>query len=157
MDALIQALKFRQQLTIAPWLASTLCKSLSNSLLIEKAGFEIVIPIPGGVSRQRERGFNQAVEIARPLARQLHLPLDTSSVSRALETTAQSRLPLKLRKHNLRNAFACREQFNGCSILVVDDVMTSGATLHEFARTLKKNGARCVTNCVVARALRFPL
>lgn len=115
---------------------------------------DIIVPVPLSRVRLRERGFNQALEIARPLARALDLPLDTHALVRARDTPPQSRLPWRVRHRNVRHAFACTEDFAGKTVIVVDDVMTTGATLDAVARTLKANGAVRVVNWVVARAVK---
>jgi len=114
----------------------------------------ILMPVPLSRQRLRERGFNQALEIARPVARALRLPLDTSSLVRVRETTPQTLLPWRARKSNVRHAFECCRDFSGQSVIVVDDVMTTGATLDAVARTLKDHGAAHVINWVAARAVR---
>jgi ComF family protein len=114
----------------------------------------VIVPVPLSRQRLRERGFNQALEIARPLTRALHLPLDTSGLVRVRETLPQSLLPWRARKNNVRHAFECRRDFSGRTVIVVDDVMTTGATLDTVARTLKDHGAVRVINWVAARAVR---
>lgn len=115
---------------------------------------DVVVPVPLSRQRLRERGFNQAVEIARPLARALALPLDTTSLTRPHDTPPQSRLPWRVRHRNVRHVFACSRDYSGKTVIIVDDVMTTGATLDAVARTLKANGAARVVNWVVARAVK---
>lgn len=113
-------------------------------------------PLAVPLSRQRlaQRGFNQAVELARPLARANGLPLITEGYARTLDTVPQATLPWKERHGNIRGAFECARSLYGLRLIVVDDVMTTGASLNEFACTLKKRGAVHITNWVVARAYR---
>ncbi len=113
-----------------------------------------MMAVPLSLARLQERGFNQALEIARPLARQLGLPLIRTGVVRALHTPPQANLPWKERQKNIRGAFECQIDLTGQSVIVVDDVMTTGATLDELARTLKKHGATHVTNWVAARTVK---
>jgi ComF family protein len=115
---------------------------------------DLVLPVPLAPARLAERGFNQAVELARPLAKLLGVPLETSRVHRRRDTVPQASLPWKERKQNIRHAFECELDLTGKQVLVVDDVMTTGATLDELARTLKAHGAARVENFVLARALK---
>lgn len=146
LDRLVQALKYQHRLALAPWFARAL-------LAGARPDGELVLALPLGARRLRERGFNQALEIARPLARALGLPLPTGICIRAADTAPQASLPWRARQKNVRGAFECRQNLTGKSVLVIDDVMTSGATLNEFARTLKRHGAHRVSNWVVARTL----
>ena len=98
--------------------------------------------------------FSQRLPLARSFAAVLHIPLDFDTCRRARETLPQSSLPWKERRRNIKNAFECRGDLSGKSVIVVDDVMTTGATLDEFARTLKRHGAVSVPDWVVARALK---
>ncbi|MDD5248829.1 MAG: ComF family protein [Rhodocyclaceae bacterium] len=147
LDKLVQALKFEHRLALAGFFASALCAGP------QPAG-DLLMPVPLAPARLKERGFNQAVEIARPLARKLGIALSLDDCRRTLETAPQTSLPWKERRRNVKNAFECRTDLTGKSIVVIDDVMTTGATLGEFARTLKRHGAVKVTNWVVARAVR---
>ncbi len=147
-DRLIQRLKYGHQLALAPWFASRLAPLLTDTEASR------LVPLPLHTERLRERGFNQAGEIARSLARQLSIPLDLKHCLRCRATGVQADLPLKERVRNVRGAFECSADFSGEHILLLDDVMTSGATLDECARTLKLHGAGKVTAVVVARALR---
>jgi ComF family protein len=152
IDRVIQQLKFGgrhafRRLSAADFLAARLLVGL------HPAG-DVIVPVPLSRRRLAERGFNQALEIARPLARALSLPLDTASLVRTRETPAQSRLPWRARRANVRRVFECRADFLGKSVIVVDDVMTSGATLDAVARSLKDHGAIRVTNWVATRATR---
>jgi ComF family protein len=152
IDRLVQQLKFGgrhafRRLAAADFLAA---RMLAGA---HPAG-DVIVPVPLSRQRLAGRGFNQALEIARPLARALQLPLDTAGLVRVRETPAQSRLPWRARRANVRRAFECRADFSGKSVIVVDDVMTSGATLDAVARVLKDHGARQVTNWVAARAAR---
>jgi ComF family protein len=143
----VQALKFGHRLAIADYFAAAMLSG-------QRPDGDLVIPLPLSRERLRQRGFNQAVEIARPLARALGLPLLLDGCARVLDTAAQATLPWQARRKNVRHAFECAVDLAGKRAIVVDDVMTSGATLDEFASVLKVHGATRVTNWVAARALR---
>jgi ComF family protein len=151
VDRLVQQLKFGHRLAIADFFAACLRACLHTYMPAEGS---VIVPVPLSRLRLKERGFNQAVEIARPLARALHLPLDTHSLVRVRETLPQSLLPWRARQGNVRHAFESRSDFSGRTVIVVDDVMTTGATLDTVARTLKDHGAAHVVNWVAARAVK---
>jgi ComF family protein len=151
-DKLIQALKYHRRLASADFLADAL-------LALPMAGQpyqtpDVILPVPLSAQRLAERGFNQAVELARPLARRLNRPLELIAVRRNRHTTPQAQLPWKARAKNIQHAFECDVDLTDKIIWVVDDVMTTGATLNELARVLKLHGARRVENRVVARAVK---
>lgn len=146
VDRLVQALKYQHRLALAPWFARAL-------LAAAPPRGDLMLALPLAERRLGERGFNQALEIARPLARALSLALPIDACLRAHDTAPQASLPWQERHKNVRGVFECRRDLTGLSVIVVDDVMTTGATLNEFARTLKKHGASRVTNWVVARTL----
>jgi ComF family protein len=146
MDRVIQAFKFHHRLELAPWFARSLARRLD---LLNPA----IIAMPLHNARLAERGFNQALEIAKHLAEFAGGKLLHSAVHKHRETLIQSGLPLEARAKNVRDAFRCAAAFDGNAIVVVDDVMTTGATLNELARILKRAGASEVINLVVARTL----
>lgn len=147
VDHLVQGLKYRHHLPLAKWLAAVLLDH------VDASGVDCLMPLPLSPERMRERGFNQAQEIARALARRLGMPLVSDACLRVRDAAAQAGLPWKARQANIRQAFECRADLAGKRIAVVDDVMTSGATLNEFARVLKLHGALRVENWVAARTL----
>lgn len=149
LDRLLQALKYHGRLALAAWFGGGLARRLQTH-----PRPEVLIPVPLARSRLRERGFNQAVEIARPLSRLLDLELDCRAVRRQRATLPQFDLPLEARARNIRGAFASGPSVAGKRVAVLDDVMTSGATLDEVAATLKRAGAVEVENWVVARTVR---
>jgi ComF family protein len=110
-----------------------------------------VIAVPLSADRLRSRGYNQAVEIARHVARR---SVELDLCVRERDTPAQMDLPYAERRRNVRGAFRCTRALPGASVAVVDDVMTTGATLDEIASVLKRAGAARVVNWVVART--FP-
>jgi ComF family protein len=151
LDKLIQAFKYGHRLALSAYLGKELTRLALESGLESAADF--VVPLPLHPVRLRERGFNQALELARPVARALGLPLDFKVCTRIRHTPAQAGLPWKQRGKNVRGAFHCARDLSGRRVLLVDDVMTTGASLDECARTLKRRGAVEVTLLVVARTL----
>lgn len=152
-DQLVLALKFGHQLALAPLFAVM----LRDAILLQPRSAlpELLCVVPLGPQRLAQRGFNQALEIARPLSRQLGVPLQATLLQRCRETAQQSSLHPDARLRNVRHAFlpdtAALEQIRGAHLGVVDDVMTTGLTLHEIATILKRFGAAKITNYVFAR------
>ena len=110
-----------------------------------------IVPMPLHPARLAERGFNQSQEIARLLAHPLQAPIDNTSCKRIKLAPPQASLPLKARIKNMRGAFRCEQPLDGERILLIDDVMTTGASLHALASTVKAAGASHVECWVVAR------
>lgn len=163
LSQIILSLKFAHRLASADFFAAALLglavKRLDSQGRASASGRpkylpDFILPVPLSAQRLAQRGFNQAVEIARMLSQQLAVPLMNYDVVRQRDTTPQTRLPWKARAKNIRYAFECRLDLTGKTVWVVDDVMTTGATLNELARTLKLHGAARVENFVLARALR---
>ncbi len=144
----MQFYKYRGGVAVGALLGKLLGAAVSTAGPIDFIAF-----VPLSAARLAERGFNQALEIARPLSKSLATALRTDVCVRVRHTGAQAALPYAERRKNVRGAFACLEDLSGLRIAVVDDVMTTGATLDEIAKTLKKRGAIHVENWVVARAL----
>ena len=145
-DRLIQALKYRARLALAGYFARTLASRTLPEV-------NLIVPMPLHRKRLAERGFNQALEIARSVARRLRKPLEPRGVVRVRHTPPQTGLPYEERAKNVRGAFQCALDLSGTSVAVVDDVMTTGATLNEVARVLKRAGAARVENLVIARTV----
>lgn len=142
---LVQALKFQARFEIAPFLSRALAERLPGEPC------DAILPVPLTRARLRERGFNQSALLAQPLARQLRLPLWRSVLIKEGQSGPQVGLDLEARRRNLRGAFRALQRIDGARVLVIDDVMTSGATLDETAAALKAAGAVRVVNLVVAR------
>ena len=145
-DRLVQALKYRARLALAGFFA----RNLASRPIPE---VDLIVPMPLHPKRLAERGFNQALEIARGFARHLGRPIEPRGVLRVKDTPPQTELPYEERAKNVRGAFLCKLDLSGASVGVVDDVMTTGATLNELARALKRAGATRVENFVIARTV----
>lgn len=148
VDRMIQALKYQHRLPLAAWFGQQM------SSIIPADAYDRIVPLPLHPGRLSERGFNQAMEIARPISSRLGIWLDFSSLQRHRATPAQAGLPLKERHGNVRGAFECGSDLSGERILLVDDVLTSGASANECARILRLHGAVSVHVAVIARALK---
>lgn len=157
VDQLVLALKFGNRLALAPLLSSLLRDALLQYRLDNDSLPALLMAVPLGARRLTERGFNQALEIAKPLARSLGVPLYPTLAARVRDTLAQAQLRHAERHANLRDAFIVTPQsialIRNQHIGIVDDVITTGETLNELAATLKRFGASRVTNFVFARTL----
>ncbi|MCS6786758.1 MAG: ComF family protein [Thiobacillaceae bacterium] len=147
-DALIRRLKYEGDLTLAGLLAELLLDALTRTDLPAA-----IVPMPLHPQRLKARGFNQAVEIGRRLARRLGLPLLVDACHRVRDTPAQVGLDVQARRRNLRGAFACDEGLRGLRVALLDDVMTSGASLNELARAARRAGAAHIEAWACARTL----
>lgn len=148
VDRLIIALKYRRRLDTA----RALGKLLLSKLEMSDGRPDVIVPVPLHPSRLRERGYNQAQEIARVLAGRLRLPLVTDAVRRTRATATQTTLPRAQRARNMRNAFAVRtKELDGKHVAIVDDVMTSGHTIDALAKALRRAGVNEISVWVVAR------
>ena len=148
VDALLQRYKYQQKLDLAATFAELLAARLSGHVMPD-----LIIPMPLHPIRLRERGFNQSLEIGKRLAKRLGLQIDAQACLRTRHAPPQASLPLKARVKNMKGAFACQRQLDGLRIALIDDVMTTGASLHELAKTIKAAGAAEVECWVVARTL----
>ena len=147
LDRLLPRLKFHDDLAAGRLLGGLMAEALAGA---ERP--DALIPLPLHRKRLRSRGFDQTLELATPLARALHLPLIDDILIRMRETAPQSRLDAAARRRNLRRAFAVREGIAlPTHVALVDDVMTTGATLHAAATALLCAGATRVDAWVCAR------
>lgn len=152
IDRLLQHYKYNDSLHLANTFATMLYDN-KLSALTSTAKIDLIIPMPMHNTRLKERGFNQALEIARLLSKNMRIKLDFTSCRRSKHTPPQASLPLKARIKNIRGVFHCQQNLQGLSIAIVDDVMTTGASLNELAKTLKQAGAVHVECWAIARTL----
>ncbi len=151
MDALLQHYKYQETLHLANTFAALMAsKQPSHST---RKPIDLIIPMAMHTKRLKERGFNQALEIARLVSKQLKIPLDYTTCQRTKYTPPQASLHFKERFKNIRGAFDCQQKLPGLRIAIVDDVMTTGASLNELAKTLKQAGAAHVECWIIARTL----
>lgn len=147
LDKLVQSFKYGHRLALGGWFGQRLAE------LPERTDADLIIPMPLHPLRLRERGFNQAGELARAFGKLRRIPVDTRSCRRIRHTLGQADLPWRERARNVRGAFDCATDFSGRRLLLIDDVMTTGASVDELARTLKLHGALQVNVVALARAL----
>ena len=138
---LIIALKFQHKLSHSRLFSHLLIEKIITEWYQNKPLPDLIIPIPLHPQRLRERGFNQALEIARPISKHLGIPLDIHGTQRTKHTAAQSGLTALERQRNITGAFAANRDYTGLSVVVVDDVMTTGQTAREISRVLRARGA----------------
>jgi ComF family protein len=146
VDALIHAFKYGGRLAHAAPLAAALAGAVPRDA-------DVIVPMPLAPRRLAQRGFNQALELARVVAARTGIALAADACRKVLDTVPQAALPWQERAKNVRRAFVCDADFTGLRVAVVDDVLTTGATLSEIARVLRRAGAISVAGWVVARTL----
>ena len=168
VDRMIGAFKYHSRLALAAFFAARLASRVAALGALGSARFvlpacaghplpiagpDMLVPMPLHPQRLAERGFNQALEIARVAAVMTGIALKAHAAHRTRSTQAQTELAWAERKQNLRGAFVCDTVVSGRSVALLDDVMTTGATLEELAKALKRAGAVRVENWVIARTL----
>ena len=161
LDRLLPRLKFHRDLAAGRLLAQAMAAALARPAPVDtaaaggcpQAGPDAIVPVPLHRARLRQRGYNQALELARPLGRMLGVRVDPGLLSRRRNTGAQSRLDAGARAANLRDAFEVPLSATvPTHVALVDDVMTTGATLNAAAEALLEAGAERVDAWVCARA-----
>jgi ComF family protein len=152
LDRLLQRFKYHQHLPLGKLLAQTMLPQLTALAVAERP--EVMLAMPMHPHRVRQRGFNHALELARHLQAVWQIPLEIAGCARILDTQSQAGMDMKTRTRNLRGAFATPQQWQGKHVLIVDDVMTTGASMHALAKVLKRAGAGRITALVLARTLK---
>lgn len=150
LDHVIQRFKYHQSLALGAWLMRESLAVLSPP----QPKSSMVIPMPMHPSRLRLRGFQHAAVLAKQLADSWQLPYSDQHCQRIKDTPLLEGLRLTERVQRLRSAFDCPRRLDGQHVLMVDDVMTTGASMHALAKALKQAGARHVTALVLARTLK---
>lgn len=145
---LITSLKFHARYPCARLLGDMLADALAD---IDDPP-ELLIPVPLHRGRYHERGYNQTLEIARNLSRRLEIPLDFASCIRSRLTQPQTQLKSKERRRNVRKAFALAKPIKADHVAILDDVVTTGATVNELAKLLRKAGVKRIDVWACARA-----
>ena len=146
VDRLLPRYKFHRDLASGRLLAQLMARAFAGC---ERP--QALVPVPLHPARLRQRGYDQALELARPVATLLGLPLRAGLLQRVRATPAQSQLDAPARRRNLRGAFQAASQSLPAHVALVDDVMTTGATLHAAATALRKAGVARVDAWICAR------
>lgn len=140
IDYLIAQLKFNHKLHCAKILGELMAVIIKNHYA-EKLP-QLIIPVPLHKKRLLTRGFNQAAELAKPIAKELNIPIDYDSCIRIKNTDPQSGLPEKQRKNNIRNSFQIIKPISIEHIAIIDDVVTTGNTVRELSKIIKRTGVK---------------
>ena len=148
---LIQRLKFNEKLAHARLLGDLLAVSGCIEKITDIQDI-CILPVPLYKKRLRQRGFNQSIELVRALTKKTGWPVELNHVLRIRDTSAQTGLDAKARRKNIRGAFAVVESLTHKHVVIVDDVVTTGSTVNELSRVLKKAGVEKVTVLSLARA-----
>lgn len=151
IDKLISRLKFSGNLTVANAIGEVMARTILLQLNSINDRPDCIMPIPLHPKRIVERGFNQALEIARPIAKVTRIPIDFKSCYRKEPTQAQSLIPAHERAKNIKNAFALKKAINYRHVAILDDVVTTGSTVREFAKLLRRNGVERIQVWCCAR------
>lgn len=149
LDKLIQAMKYGEQLALAHQFADKLAQRIPRDTLPD-----LLLPMPLHPGRLHERGFNQSQLLAGHLARQLNLEIWPDACQRIRDTPPQSTLRWQERKKNVHKAFRCSADLTGRHVALIDDVLTSGASLNALAEAVQERGASTISVWVVARTIR---
>lgn len=152
LDRLIQRLKYANALSVARVLGELFADRRAELSALPNP--ELIVPVPLAYHRYRKRGFNQAYELARAVSRRANIEIRTDVVERTRETQEQAGLPRRQRRRNVRDAFRIVRPLNATHVAIFDDVITTGSTVNELAKVLRRAGARTIEVWAIARAGR---
>ena len=151
LDKLMQSFKFNANLALLDLFVDHFVGALKNNMASMP---DVIIPMPLAKKRLATRGFNQAALLAREIGKRLNVKVESHGLLRVRETPPQAGLNRSARLENMKGAFDCAQNLAGQRIALVDDVMTTGATMSDAARALKKQGATKIAAWAIARASR---
>jgi len=149
IDRLIIDLKFHEKLYLSQFFATKMAQQLKSRPLPE-----LLIPIPLHPNRLRQRGYNQSLELAKALSKQLNIPISNDYLSRIIDTQSQSSIPFKQRKKNIQHAFKLDQSQVPTHIALIDDVLTTGHTANEAAKLFRHAGTTMIEVWTIARTIR---
>lgn len=148
---LIMDIKFGQSLSNANLLGTLMADKIRQNWYQTTSLPTLILPIPLHPLRLKQRGYNQAIEIARPISKLLKIPMETQVCQRLKHTAAQATLSAIKRAENIKNAFVLTKSISEQHIAVIDDVITTGGTVFEFCQVLKQGGAKRIDVWCAAR------
>jgi ComF family protein len=148
LDTLVKQCKYAHATSLTAFFAEQMALRAAAD---DKLDF--LLPMPLHPARLAQRGFNQAAETARRLSPRVGIPCLPTACQRVRDTPSQAGLDLKARQRNLRGAFTCSLDLTGKRVALIDDVMTTGSSLNELARVVRKAGAVEIQAWVLARTL----
>ena len=153
LDHMIRRLKYGNAIAVG----RVLGELFQRRLVMEPRGAlpQLLVPVPLAQRRYRERGYNQAIVLAEHIERGLEVAMRTDLLVRSRDTLEQAGLDQRARRKNIRGAFELRGALTAKHVAVVDDVVTTGSTVNEIARVLKRGGAKRVEVWAIARAARY--
>lgn len=144
LRGLINRLKFNQQIYPAQFFAELMAEKVENEWYPNKELPEVIIPVPLHFMRQKQRGYNQALEICKPLSNRLGIPIDNNVCLRIRNTLPQARLDKDRRVNNIQNAFLLAGDIKYQSVVIIDDVVTTGNTIRAICNMLQKAGVKSI-------------
>lgn len=139
--------KFNKRAELSAFFAELLLDRIKNYDKLP----ETLIPVPLHKKRQAQRGYNQSLEFAKNLAKELKIPVNSNLCKRIVNTDPQSELPMKSRRKNVKNAFALNNENIPKHIAIIDDVITTGSTINEISRLFKSAGCERIDIWAIAR------
>ena len=145
---LIKAYKFKNR----PELAERFSVKLTEKLKNKSALPELLLPVPLHRTKQRQRGYNQSLELAKKISQSMQIKVESSLCQRIRNTSPQSTLPTKNRRANVKGAFKLKSRHMPEHVAIIDDVITTGSTVNELAKHLKRAGCKTIEAWAIARA-----
>ena len=149
---LVHRLKFSEKITYAHSIGEILFSAFKADEILRVEMPDCILPVPLHPARLRQRGFNQSIEIARVLSNEYDIPIVSNAVVRQRSTISQTGLKARERQKNIRGAFSIVDELRDKHVLIIDDVVTTGSTVNELTKLLKKNHVERVGVLSVARA-----
>lgn len=151
LEWMIQQLKFNEKLSYVPLLSSLMLAYL-QSRLAENFIADVIIPMPLHPKRLKDRGFNQSLLLLEPVAREMNIPIDSSSCQRVRDTPHQTGKTARQRRQNIKGAFRFDNQQGYKRVVIFDDVITTGSSVGELSKVLRRSGVKRVDVWSLARA-----